>query len=239
MDSGDRIVGRRVVRAGEVGSTQDEARSLALAGEPEGTAVVAEAQTAGRGRHGRAWSSPPGAGLYLSVVLRPGPHIEPGLLTLAAGVAVAEACGTGRLKWPNDLLAPDGRKLAGILAEADGSGGRIDFVVLGVGVNLSSHMLPPDLGAAGLDRFGPVDRDALLQCLLDRLDLWYGRLARPDEVLDAWRRLDCLAGRRVVASGLAGSIEGEAVGVDRTGALLVRGPSGAVTRVVAGDVRLL
>ena len=121
--AGDRpgIFGRRVLWYAEVGSTNDVAAALADRGEPEGTVVVADAQSAGRGRHGRAWASPPGAGLYMSTLTRPAAHAV-GLLTIAAGVAIAEGiqAATGlqpQLKWPNDIYM-DGRKLAGILAEA-------------------------------------------------------------------------------------------------------------------------
>ena len=131
--AGDRpgMFGRRVLWYAEVGSTNDVAATLADRGEPEGTVVVADAQSAGRGRHGRAWASPPGAGLYLSAVTRPAAHAV-GLLTIAAGVAIADGilAATGlqpQLKWPNDIYM-DRRKLAGILAEAGTSSAGVQYV---------------------------------------------------------------------------------------------------------------
>src|SRR5690242_19863216 len=137
-----------------VGSTNDVAAALAQAGAGEGTTIVAEHQTAGRGRRGRTWFSPPGAGLYVSVVLRPGDSdsLTPAvtLLTLAAGVALAEGvrAATGLpvgIKWPNDLVV-ERRKLAGILAEAVGSPG-VSAIILGFGINIRPAAYPPEIAS--------------------------------------------------------------------------------------------
>ena len=173
--------------------------------------MVADVQTAGRGRLGRRWEAPPGTALLASFVL----PVHP-LAVFAAGVAAAEACGHSvTLKWPNDLLLGD-RKLGGVLADA-----RRGRVVAGIGVNLS--WAPP--GAARLE----VDREALLDLLLNGLDRWFA--TPPEGVLERWRALSSTLGRRVRAELPGGVVEGIATDVDPDGALLVDG-----ARIAAGDV---
>jgi BirA family biotin operon repressor/biotin-[acetyl-CoA-carboxylase] ligase len=196
----------RTVRLESVASTQDVAREL-----PIGSVVVADHQTAGRGRLSRRWEAPPGTGLHASFVVAPGP-----LLSIAAGVAVAEACGPEvRLKWPNDLLL-DGLKAGGILVES--SKGK---AVVGVGVNLL--WAPP--GAARLER----SRDELLEKVKIELDRWVS--APDDEVLAAWRRLSDTLGRKVRVELPDRVLEGSAEDIDERGALIVDG-----VHVSAGDV---
>ncbi|HEY8451717.1 MAG: biotin--[acetyl-CoA-carboxylase] ligase [Micromonosporaceae bacterium] len=242
------------------GSTNDDLVAAARAGEPEGRVLVAEHQRAGRGRSGRRWVSPPRAGLAVSVLLRPGapgggtagvPTSRWGWLPMLTGVALAEAVGrvTGlapALKWPNDLLV-DGRKCAGILAEATG-----DAVVVGVGVNvtLREDELPPvppgappatSLALAGA---ACTDRARLLRDLLDRLGSWYGRWR--DAAGDADRcglRAAYLAGCDTVGRTVrvelpgGGELVGRAETVDDAGRLVVTDASGHRTAVAAGDVR--
>ncbi len=190
---------RMVVRLGTVTSTQDEARSL-----PVGSVVVAEVQTAGRGRLDRTWEAPPGSALLASFVVEPHP-----LASLAAGVAAAEACGPAvRLKWPNDLLL-DGAKVGGILVE--GGGGK---QLIGIGINLT--WAPP--GAACLSG---VERDPLLDRLQAELAVW---LERPDaEMLQRWRLRSDTLGRRVKVVLPAGEREGLAEDIAEDGALVVDG----------------
>src|SRR5262245_58426611 len=141
---------RRVLWYDEVSSTNDLAGMMAQRGSPEGSVVAANTQTAGRGRLGRAWASPPGAGLYVSVILRPSAAVAQ-LITLACGLAVADGVRNAsglvtRLKWPNDVYAGD-RKLAGILAEAGSAGGGLQHVVVGFGINLLTASYPPEVAA--------------------------------------------------------------------------------------------
>ena len=237
-----------------VGSTNDVASSLASSGVHEGAVVIAETQTAGRGRRGRTWFSPPGAGLYVSVVLAPGrssgsPERATALLTLAAGVVLAEAveCVTGLapdIKWPNDLLV-NRRKLAGILAEGVASppGGRLQAVVLGYGINVGAAAYPPELAArvTSLDtELGrPIDRAALCAESLAALAARYHDLlaGRFDAILDAWRaRSFGSLGARVEWDTPQGVRTGITEGIDDMGALLVRGGEG-LQRIVAGEVR--
>ncbi len=226
-----------------VTSTNDVASVLADGGAPEGTIVVANAQSAGRGRRGRTWASPPGAGLYVSILLRPTRGAS--LLTIAAGVAVAEGiqAATGLdvdLKWPNDVFI-GGRKVAGILAEASSTAAGIDAIV-GCGINVLPAAYPPDvaLRATSLEReLGrAVDRGLLLaECLVSLTaryaDLQCGRLT---DLTDAWRlRAAATLGRRV-RGGAGGLVfEGVAEDLDESGALVVRTATG-LTSVTAGEV---
>ncbi|HVG77886.1 MAG TPA: biotin--[acetyl-CoA-carboxylase] ligase [Patescibacteria group bacterium] len=229
-----------LVRLGRVDSTQTVAFALAADGAADRTVVVAQAQTAGRGRHGRLWLDEPGASLLTSIILRP--RLEPArlpTLSLAAGVAVVEALErvTGlkpRLKWPNDVLV-DGRKLAGILLESRISPSPL--VVLGIGVNLAQRVFPADLAeratSVRLATGRRVDADALLTALLESLDAWRTRLETEGwaPIRERWRALTETLGRRVSIDG----VEGVAVDVDEDGALIVA--EGDVRRrVVAGEV---
>lgn len=219
-------------------STQDAVRTWAAARRPEGVALVAEMQTEGRGRLGRSWIAAPGDALLLSVLLRPQlPPARVPLVALATAVAVRMAT-RGRLgiKWPNDLLAADGRKVAGILCEADVSAGRVGWVVAGIGLNVSGA--PADVPTAGwLEDLGPpIPREELVVDLIALTLAWTRRAeAEPERVLRAWRHGSATLGRRV----RIGEVEGVAEDVAEDGALRVRGDDGVVRRVVAGDVELV
>lgn len=235
-----------------VASTNDVAMTLATSGAPEGTTVFAEQQTAGRGRRGRSWFSPPGAGLYVSTVLRPAgsdtlpPAVT--LLTLTAGVALAEGVRTATglpvdIKWPNDLVL-ERRKLAGILAEAvSGPTSGLQAIVLGFGINIRSAAYPPEIAdratslEAELGR--PVDRGLVLAEALASLASRYEDLreGRFDAILAAWRALaPSSRGATVEWTTPAGARQGRTDGIDDSGALLVRTGS-AIERIVAGELR--
>ena len=222
-------------------------------GAAEGLVVVAEEQTAGRGRRGRAWSSPPGAGLYMSIVFRPPLETLPGpllsLLTLATGVAVQRAIAnasafTPELKWPNDVMVGT-RKLAGILAEGNGIGTSAQTVVLGVGVNVfrTAHGGDIDEHATSLEveSHQHVDRALVLEELLVQIPDVYDYLRRGDasDILRAWRQAAPSAtGAAVEWMTPDGWRRGTTAGIDETGALLVRSAAGT-ERIVAGEVRWL
>ncbi|AEB12615.1 biotin--[acetyl-CoA-carboxylase] ligase [Marinithermus hydrothermalis] len=230
--------GRPYRYLGRVASTQDALRKWAEAGAPEGALVLAEQQTQGRGRRGRGWASPAGAGLYFSLLLRPAlPLTALPRLTLAAGVALAEAAGVGGLKWPNDLLAPDGNKLAGVLLEADLLGEEVRYVLLGIGLNVHQSPLPE--GAAYLEAYRPARRVEVLAHLLERLEHWYARLGEPEAILAAWRARSYTLGRPVRVRWVGGVVEGVAVDLEADGALVVEVASGKRTRISAGDVELV
>lgn len=230
-----------LVRLGTVDSTQARAFALAAGGALDGTAVVADHQTAGRGRRGRRWEDVPGASLLVSIILRPRlPATRRPLLTYAAGLATAEALGEAaglvpRLKWPNDVLAGRG-KVAGVLLESRPAEGEA-VVVVGVGINLAQRSFPPELAgratSVALETGTAPDRDAVLAALLRRLAAWRERLDAEGfgPLRERWLALADTVGREVVA----GSLRGTAVDLDADGALLVRTGSG-LHRVVAGEV---
>lgn len=234
----------------EVDSTNDVALSLAASGAAAGTAVVADAQRAGRGRRGRSWFSPPGAGLYASIVLRPASGATLSLITLAAGVGVAKALAAQtalpiELKWPNDVvIGRPWRKLAGVLCESTGVGARVDAIVAGIGVNVRTAAYPLDIAdratsiEAELGR--AVERDALTSDCIARV---VEAVRSLDEggapaMLAAWRGLARagLGGARVCWQNTAGVHRGAARDVDSDGALIVETEAG-VERLVAGEVR--
>ncbi len=231
----------------ELGSTNDEARSRAEKGAADGEVVLAEAQSAGRGRRGRSWSSPPGKNVYLSVILRPDlPPARAPELTLLASVALcdqirAEGVDAG-IKWPNDELA-GGRKLAGILTELATDPERVQWVVLGMGVNVNAEPgdLPEELRPLATSLAGelgrPVARAPFVTGLLATLEGWLDRHAAEGfgPVRAAWRERSHTLGREVRARVGEREVEGVAEDIDETGALLVRA-RGKLERVLAGDV---
>jgi BirA family transcriptional regulator, biotin operon repressor / biotin---[acetyl-CoA-carboxylase] ligase len=246
------------------GSTNADALALARDGAPEGVAVVADYQTAGRGRYDRAWVAPPGGSLLVSVLLRP-PSPVAGTATMAAAVAMAEAVEevagvTAGLKWPNDLvMAGEGgeRKLAGILAEADWPASATisagwkqpslheAVIVVGIGVNVSwpeddeaIRDVADTAVALNWVTPEPVDRVDLLVAFLRGLDRGYGELATegPRAAMDQWRRRSATLGRRVRIDLGHDDVEGTAVDVTAEGHLVVEAPGGQLRTFAVGDV---
>jgi BirA family transcriptional regulator, biotin operon repressor / biotin---[acetyl-CoA-carboxylase] ligase len=231
-------VGRwRVERFEELASTNGYALAAARAGAADGLVVVADHQTAGRGRLDRRWEAPPGSSLLVSVLVRRPPADDAFALVMAAAVALAEAVEevTGvkaGLKWPNDLVVAD-RKLAGLLAERDG-----DALVVGSGCNTNWDAFPAELAdtatACNLEAGHDVDRDALLDAYLVT---FAGYLDAPEIVADAYRRGLVTLGRQVRVERTAQSpLVGEAVRVDDAGALVVRDAEDIEHVILAGDV---
>ncbi len=221
---------------GELSSTQDVLRAWAddpANPAPGGAVVVAERQTAGRGRRGRPWQT--GSGNLVFSVLLQGLLDMAALptLPLAAGVALQRAAG-GWLKWPNDLLDAQGRKVAGVLLEAERRGVEVQRAVLGIGVNVTQA--PPGAGTVAAAHPN-VTRAALLADILAELEDW---LAAPTPaVLDAWREVSATLGRRVRYEAAGELREGQAEDLDAAGSLLVREGSGELYTVTAGDVALI
>ncbi|HEX2274899.1 MAG TPA: biotin--[acetyl-CoA-carboxylase] ligase [Acidimicrobiales bacterium] len=239
-----------VRRHRQVGSTNDVAAELARSGAAEGVVVVADHQTAGRGRWGRAWAARPGSSLLVSVVLRPAADGGPlTLIPLACGLAAADACLDAAgfapgLKWPNDLVV-DGAKLGGILTEVvPDADGRPPAVVAGLGLNLSWPIedAAPDGAIAAADQVAgrPVERDHVLDAFLVRLERRYRALGDRGGragLLDDYRRRCVTIGQEVrVELPGGGSVEGPAVDVGPDGRLAVREQRGKVRLVGAGDV---
>ncbi|BDG07235.1 biotin--[acetyl-CoA-carboxylase] ligase [Anaeromyxobacter paludicola] len=243
-------VGRPLHYFEEVGSTSDVAKQLAEEGAEHGEVVVAEAQTAGRGRRGRSWFSAAGRNLAFSVILRPDlPPQRASELTLVASVALCQAVRDAGveagIKWPNDLVYQD-RKLAGILTEMEAEADRVHWVVLGVGVNVNVREaeLPEDLRPIATSlaeaRGEPVPRALFLAAALTRLEEWLDRHAEEGfgPIRAAWRDFSDTLGREVSVRLGDRELVGTAEDIDDAGALLVR-TGGGLERVLSGDVQLL
>ena len=240
-------LGSCFVRFDAVSSTNDVAKELAASGANEGVCVIAREQTAGRGRQGKSWSSPPGEGLYLSLILRP--RTEPSgaaIITLAAAVAVAETLRldfqvAADIKWPNDVLVR-GRKICGILVEAAIEGGRLQYAVMGIGVNIAQKLFPQGIENYATSLLLETGRAILLEdfieVMLPKLNDWYhAAMSRPDQVIARWEELssfgrDCSV--RIESS--EGAVEGVTRGLAATGALIVELSNGERREIVAGEV---
>lgn len=238
-------LGKKIIYEDTIGSTMDVAFRLGIEGAVEGTVICAEAQTKGKGRLGRQWSSPKGKGIYMSAILRPSlPPTEVAQLTLLAAVAVCEALRrkTGvaaRIKWPNDILV-ENRKLAGILTELSAETDRVRFVVIGVGINVNTplSLLPPQATSLKEETQQKTSRVELLQEILYELETWYERLKKDGfaPVVARWKELSATLGRRVRLIDPSGEIEGEAVDLDKTGRLMIRNDAGLIVSKISGDV---
>jgi BirA family biotin operon repressor/biotin-[acetyl-CoA-carboxylase] ligase len=250
---GTRWLGRAYEWHGSCASTSDLVAARARAGAPAGLVVSADAQTAGRGRLGRRWHSPPGENLTFSLLLRPSrPAAEVPPLTLLAGVAIADALArvgvASRLKWPNDveLVEPGGRrrKLAGILTEMASAGDRVEHVVVGVGINVNGLDFPDDIAARAtslrraLGR--PVDRARLLAAVLAALEPRYEAFERRGAAaaVEAFAARATFPDRCRVAAPAepGGALEGVALGLDPDGALRFQDDAGRVHRVISGEL---
>jgi BirA family biotin operon repressor/biotin-[acetyl-CoA-carboxylase] ligase len=252
------IIGREIIFLESVTSTNDTAMDIGLRrNDPEGIVVVADAQSRGRGRHGRSWVSPPGVNLYFTVLLRmPLPVKDSQHIVFMAAVAAVTAIRdfTGlkaEIRWPNDILI-NGRKAGGILIDMKSDSVRKDIIALGIGINVnqSLKMLPEELreGATSIkrERGSDVDRAGLFGGVLAQLESCYKIFLSGDKavIINEWLSLDSTIGRTVTveyvsaSSGADGSISGIAEGIDDSGRLLVRLSSGGLHKVSAGDVTI-
>ncbi|MNB99129.1 Bifunctional ligase/repressor BirA [compost metagenome] len=234
-------------------STQEEAKKLAEAGAPEGTAVRAEEQTGGRGRMGRKWHSPSGKGIWMSIVLRPDlPLALTPQLTLLTGVAVCTAIRevTGvpaGIKWPNDLLA-GGRKICGILLESCLREGGLHYAIAGIGIsaNLTEEDYPDHLQGVGtsllIEGGGiPVDRERLTQAVLTEVEYLYSLYIEQgfQPVKQLWESMSVTLGRQISFSTPQGRCEGRAVGLDESGGLLLQDEAGNITSILSGEIEMI
>jgi BirA family biotin operon repressor/biotin-[acetyl-CoA-carboxylase] ligase len=246
-------IGTRLECLKQTGSTNADAFRLAEDGAVEGTAVLADSQSGGKGRRGRVWASPAGVNLYCSIVLRPAimPHEAPQLTFLSA-VAVARAieqtttC-VPEIKWPNDLLV-SGKKVAGLLNEMSAETDGINFVILGIGVNLNmtADQFPDDLRHPAtsllLESGVRVNRTHFAATMLNELDRLYADfLAHGFEpVRKEWQQRCNANGRQVLVSDSGTECNGgQCIGIDTDGALLLRSDDTVVHRITCGDVRVL
>lgn len=240
-----KILGKKIHYFEKLPSTMDAAWQLGLEGAPEGTIILAESQSRGRGRFGREWLSPKHKGIYFSLILRP--KITPGsspILTLLTAVSIVEAiknsCGIdARIKWPNDILV-HGKKLGGILTEINAEMDLVHFVVIGVGLNVNNDKkaLLPAATSLKEQKKEELQRCIILQEILRRIEYNYLLLQQRHAslILEKWRSLNVTIGRRVKVAFGNSHMEGEAVDIDSDGALLVRNDSGLSERVTAGDI---
>lgn len=256
---GTRFVGRSLCYLAETESTNDEARRLAAAGAPDGALVVADHQTAGRGRLGRRWEAPPGCCLLLSLLFRPdepgpatvaGPALAPHQvqrLTMICGLAAVDAIEAtagleAGLKWPNDLVL-GGAKAGGMLTEVHFSGDRFDHAIVGLGLNVNLDpallgALPAPATSLSHELGRPLPRLPLLWAFLYAVETRYLALRSGRSCHDEWARRLVTVGRPVTVAAPGRVLEGIAEGVDADGALLVRLADGRLETVLAGDVTL-
>ncbi|MCI0403198.1 MAG: biotin--[acetyl-CoA-carboxylase] ligase, partial [Acidobacteria bacterium] len=240
---------RRIHHFFRIDSTNNAALALAAAGEPHGALVLAEEQTAGRGRLGRSWYSEKASGIYLSLILRPQLAVQQApLLTLVAGLAARDAVveATGLevdIRWPNDLLV-NGKKFCGILTEMQAEGDRVRFVVVGIGVNVNHTRIPAELEgiATSLNLAGGrnCSRLELVAGLLRAFDGYYNTLLQDGAapLIARFGEVSSYAeGKRVRVTDPREEFTGTTAGLDLMGCLLVRRENGEVTPVLAGDVR--
>ena len=241
-----RIVGKRLLFFQEVGSTMDEAVRRAERGTEEGTVVVAETQTASRGRQGRTWVSRSG-NLYLSVVLYPTVQTLAHLNSLC-GVAVVRAIANisglkPRIKWPNDILL-EGKKVAGVLVESAIAGDDVNHSIVGIGINVALD--PEDFDEIASEAIslnqasaGDIPREELLREILQQLDALYIQLNHGDTPVEGWEELLDTLGQRVRVSWQGEEYVGHAEGIDSVGSLLLRQDNGELKTLAAGDATSL
>ncbi len=242
-------IGQSVISLPETDSTNVQARRLAEAGVLEGTVVVADRQSAGRGRLGRRWESPSGVNLYCSILLRPRiPVQQAPQLTFLSAVAVVETLDkvchlSAKVKWPNDILI-GGAKISGLLNEMNAETEQIHFVILGVGINLNmvASQFPEELNypatSAFLETGKPVDRLVFLRTFLQCLDQYYSEFLQEGfvPIRQRWESYCDMMNMQVMVDQGSGSLRGTVVGLDLDGALRLQLDNGQVERILAGDV---
>jgi len=240
-----KFIGKKIHYFDYLASTMDLAMQLGLQGSSSGTLVLAESQTRGRGRLGRSWLSPKYKGIYLSLILRPkiSPAASP-ILTLLSAVSICEAVKKVidldvQIKWPNDILIHN-KKLAGILTEMNAEVDKVNFVVIGIGLNVNNDKKSLIAQATSLkeQQGHPLSRILLLQELLRRIESNYSFLEDKGSqiIIDKWRNFSLTLGRRVKVYCQDKHIEGQAVDIDTDGGLLIRKDSGLIQKVMSGDV---
>jgi BirA family biotin operon repressor/biotin-[acetyl-CoA-carboxylase] ligase len=248
------VVGRHMYLFGEVDSTNARLRSLARERASEGTVLLAEGQTAGRGRHGQPWFSPSGVNFYASVLLRPRLHpTELGAFSLLAALALADAIkdfgAEPTIKWPNDVLV-GGKKVGASLLECSVRDDEVAYVILGVGANLNvdPSVLRAALGVGGgfattlaAVTGRSIDRNAFAAAYLNHLDRWLSvhEMQGTEAILAAWRRREILGGRRVEVRGAGETYDSRVLGVDNHGNLLVNGARGRHHVLTSEEIRTL
>lgn len=243
-----RSVGKQIHFFARINSTNIAARKLAELGAKEGTVVIADSQSKGKGRMGRLWQSPSG-NLHTSIIFRPQiPPSSAPQVTLIAAVATAKAIAktievNPEVKWPNDVLI-HGKKVAGILTETDCQGNTLNFIILGIGVNINASLkffpreLLNSITSLGYEAGGDVSLPQFTRCLYQEVERYYDLWIAQgfSRIRNEYTKLFLLPGKLVQISFLEKITTGEVQGIDERGALLLRLPNGRVERIVAGDV---
>jgi BirA family transcriptional regulator, biotin operon repressor / biotin---[acetyl-CoA-carboxylase] ligase len=246
-----KLFGRKIYYYPETGSTNDEAFSLGNAGAPEGTAVIANSQQSGKGRLGRSWQSPRGVNIYTSVILRPQMESSgASRIPIMVGVAVAEVLddyciGKISLKWPNDILLND-KKVCGILSAAKINGGELDFIVLGIGinVNMKDNQFSEEIRGMATSLFietgREYSREDLIISLYENLEKWYKQLTLNGfgRIKKKWLSLAPMIGQKVQVVFKDEIIAGKAAGLDDDGSLILVGEANKEIKVMAGDATI-
>ena len=243
-----RRIGKKVYSYKEIDSTNDAASRMASEGEPEGNVVISEYQTKGRGRLGRKWVSPKGKGAYFSIILRPDilPR-EVSFITLLSSLSVAKTVREAInlpafIKWPNDILV-NGRKVCGILTELNGEQDKVNFVVVGMGININTkkELLPEGASSLALEKGDVLNRLDFVKTLFQNIEKYYeafnkGKLR---EIITEYKMLSAVLDTEVQINYHNKLISGHVVDVDEEGALILRMDSGFNERILAGDVTIL
>ena len=247
-----RTIGKKIHLFGQLDSTNSEAYRIALGGAEEGEVVVADHQLRGKGRLGRPWLSPPGVNLYVSIILRPPIAARnASLITIMAAVATAKATkGVSglqpRIKWPNDLLISN-KKVAGLLNEMKCTEDKVEFVILGIGINVNMTLTTVSeeirsIATSLREELGyDISRVELLKALLQEVEGEYRTFltGEPELILRQWEQLSQMVGKLVEMRSFHEVIRGRVKGIDSDGSLLLSNPDGSERRVIAGDVSQL
>ncbi len=239
--------GKTVIYEEKLVSTNQTAKVLAEQGAGHGTLVVAERQTAGKGRRGREWHSPKGSGIWMSILLRP--DIRPdkaSMLTLVAAMAVYDAISSRiqgcSIKWPNDIII-DGRKVCGILTEMSSEPDHIHYVVIGIGINVNTEDFPEDIAGVAASMHTAsgqyFKRSEMITDVLQTFEIYYDRFMETSdlsELMEEYNKRLINYGQRVYIEERGRKYDGIAEGIDREGCLLVRRDDGMVVQVISGEV---
>ena len=247
-----KFIGHQLHYYEEIDSTNDEAFRLGVNGAQEGTVVLADSQTKGKGRLQRSWHSPAGSNIYTSIILRPQiDQARAPQISLLAGVAVAEVLeiycpGRIQLKWPNDVLI-DGKKVCGILSQLKTKVNEIDFIVLGMGINIniSCNQFPPEIfnlaTSLAIETGREFSRLELIISLYENLAKWYMQLLQNGfvPIKEKWLSLTPMIGKSVQVMFREEAVSGKAIGLDEDGSLLLLTTGNKEIRVLAGDATII
>ena len=243
-----KTAGAFVICLEQVDSTNQYAKKIAEEGAPEGTLVIADEQTAGKGRSGRVWKSPPGSSVYMTLLLRPNMELERiSMVTLVMGMAVAEAVREltslpAGIKWPNDVVV-GGKKICGILTEMSAELARINYIVIGTGINVNMKQFPEELTDTATSLFLETGREypraELIACVMKHFEAFYEKFQKSGDMSllrDRYNELLVSREKGVKVLDPKGNWCGTASGIDSSGRLLVRDEKGDLREVYAGEV---